>query len=244
MRPTSPWKKYVCRSARLLGDSGWGCLAPRATAGRTPSAPSGCVRARPRVKLRPMLIRREIPGDERAITRVHTAAFAPGDNGTALGAELVDQLRADGDTIAALSLVAEIHHVVVGHGVGSRAHIDDSPSVGLGPLGVLPTHQQHGVGSALMHAVRRQPTRWTSPRPSSSASPLTTADSASSWRSRSASSHPTLSGNRTSRSARSPRGRTAGAAFSATPRRSARSRLPRLGERRRRGRRRRGRRWR
>lgn len=100
-----------------------------------------------------MLIRREIPGDERAITRVHTAAFAPGDNGTALEAELVDQLRADGDTIAALSLVAEIHHVVVGHVVGSRAHIDDSPSVGLGPLGVLPTHQQHGVGSALMHAV-------------------------------------------------------------------------------------------
>jgi putative acetyltransferase len=42
---------------------------------------------------------------------------------------------------------------VVGHVVCSRASIDGRPSVGLGPLGVLPTHQRRGVGQALMHGV-------------------------------------------------------------------------------------------
>ena len=68
-------------------------------------------------------------------------------------AQLVDTLRHDGDVIPALSLVALINDEVVGHVLGSRAGIDGRPSVGLGPLGVLPAHQRRGVGQALMHGV-------------------------------------------------------------------------------------------
>lgn len=68
-------------------------------------------------------------------------------------AKLVDALRDDGDVIPALSLVALINEEVVGHVVCSRASIDGCPSVGLGPLGVLPAYQRRGVGQALMHGV-------------------------------------------------------------------------------------------
>lgn len=68
-------------------------------------------------------------------------------------AKLVDDLRDDGDVIPALSLVALINEEVVGHVVCSRGSIDGCPSVGLGPLGVLPTYQRRGVGQALMHGV-------------------------------------------------------------------------------------------
>lgn len=100
-----------------------------------------------------MLIRRETLKDAPAIFRVHTAAFATDNGRTAPEAALVDQLRAASDSIPALSLVAEISDTVVGHVLGSRAHIDEYCSLGLGPLGVLPAHQQQGVGTALMHAV-------------------------------------------------------------------------------------------
>jgi putative acetyltransferase len=44
--------------------------------------------------------------------------------------------------------VAVINKVVVAHVVSSRASIDGCPSVGLGPLGVLPAYQRRGVGQA------------------------------------------------------------------------------------------------
>lgn len=100
-----------------------------------------------------MLIRRETPADRRAIHAVHNAAFATEDGSISYEATLVDNLRAAGDVIAALSLVTEIDGQVVGHVLGSRAHIDEHLSLGLGPLGVVPSHQKRGVGSALMHAV-------------------------------------------------------------------------------------------
>ena len=68
-------------------------------------------------------------------------------------ARLVDALRDDGDAIPALTLVALSHEQVVGHVVCSRATVDGRPSVGLGPLGVLPAHQRRGIGQALMHGV-------------------------------------------------------------------------------------------
>jgi len=49
--------------------------------------------------------------------------------------------------------VAEDAGRLVGHVVCTRAHVAGTPALGLGPLGVLPTHQKRGVGSALMHAV-------------------------------------------------------------------------------------------
>jgi putative acetyltransferase len=100
-----------------------------------------------------VILRREVPDDRTAIFAVHTAAFALPDGGDVPEARLVDALRDDGDIIPALSLIALIHDEIVGHVVCSRASIDGSPSVGLGPLGVLPTHQHRGVGQALMHGV-------------------------------------------------------------------------------------------
>ena len=97
-----------------------------------------------------MLIRRERPEDEDAVRALHRAAFAPSelDHG-----RLVDDLRADGDAVAPLSLVAERGGSVVGHVVCSWGAVDGRPCLALGPIGVLPAHQRRGVGTALMHAV-------------------------------------------------------------------------------------------
>jgi putative acetyltransferase len=93
------------------------------------------------------------PSDRAAVFAVHTAAFARPDGGEVPEAKLVSALRAAGDVIPALSIVALINEEVVGHVVCSRASIDGRPSVGLGPLGVPPAYHRRGVGQALMHAI-------------------------------------------------------------------------------------------
>ncbi|QKV78373.1 GNAT family N-acetyltransferase [Amycolatopsis sp. Hca4] len=102
-----------------------------------------------------MLIRRETPADRAAIHTVHAEAFRREEGVTPVEAPLVDELRAEGDLINALSLVAVREGTVIGHVCCSRARIgeDTTVAVGLGPLGVLPAHQKSGVGSALVHAV-------------------------------------------------------------------------------------------
>jgi putative acetyltransferase len=96
-------------------------------------------------------IRRERAADIDAIRAVHDAAFGP----SGVEARLVDQLRASRWWLPPFSLVAVADETVVGHVVASRAVLEPSgvPTLGLGPLGVLPTWQGRGVGSALMHAV-------------------------------------------------------------------------------------------
>jgi len=94
-----------------------------------------------------------VPDDRAAIFAVHTAAFATPDGREVVEAKLVDALREDGDVIPALSLVAVLDEAFVGHVVCSRASMEGRPSLGLGPLGVLPAFQRQGVGHALMHAV-------------------------------------------------------------------------------------------
>jgi putative acetyltransferase len=94
--------------------------------------------------------------DQSVVWAVHSAAFGGGADGGGVDvaeARLVDDLRADGDVIAALSIVGVLDGNVVGHVICSRASIADRPSIGLGPLGVLPAYQRRGVGQALMHAV-------------------------------------------------------------------------------------------
>ena len=70
-----------------------------------------------------------------------------------LETRILDRLRADGDVLDALTLVAELHGEVVGHVVCSRATMGEGPSVALGPIAVHPDHQGEGIGSALVAAV-------------------------------------------------------------------------------------------
>jgi putative acetyltransferase len=91
-------------------------------------------------------IRDEREGDQEAIRRVHLEAF-----GGDLEARLVELLRDRGNAIA--SLVAVRDGDVVGHVMFSLMTIeraDGVRGVGLAPVGVLPPHQRHGIGSSLV----------------------------------------------------------------------------------------------
>jgi putative acetyltransferase len=104
----------------------------------------------------PVLVRRELPGDVRAVADVHAGAFAPMyPDGEPIEPGLVDALRVSGAWLPPLALVAVADGVVVGHVCVTRATLlpGDLPALGLGPLGVRESHQRRGVGSALVHAV-------------------------------------------------------------------------------------------
>jgi putative acetyltransferase len=99
--------------------------------------------------LKGVVVRPETPSDYDAVRRVNVEAF-----GQPLEADIVDVLRANGNAI--VSLVAELEGAVVGHALFSPFYIDTPSgtmtSIALGPLAVLPSHQNQGVGSALMLA--------------------------------------------------------------------------------------------
>jgi putative acetyltransferase len=109
-----------------------------------------------------VLIRREAAADHDTIRALHRAAFTHGatDDGRPasdglLEATLVDELRADGDLVPELTLVAvDAQGEVVGHVAMSAATLDGRTGevVALGPIGVKPDLQRDGIGSALMHA--------------------------------------------------------------------------------------------
>jgi len=93
--------------------------------------------------------------DTEAIAAIHAEAFAnPDDPGaTPVEVGLVDDLRNSGCWIPELSLVLAVDDKVIGHVVCTRAWIDGTDVLGLGPIGLLKSHQLQGGGSALMHAV-------------------------------------------------------------------------------------------
>jgi putative acetyltransferase len=101
-----------------------------------------------------MLVRRELAGDEAAISAVTAAAFArPGEDAPA-EAPLVDWLRASPAWIPELSLVAvDPDGEIAGHVLCTRGTVDGAAVLALGPLSVRPDRQRAGVGKALMHAV-------------------------------------------------------------------------------------------
>ncbi len=102
-----------------------------------------------------MQIRQESAGDEQSIGEVHAEAFFVTDSPEAVPPEvgLVEGLRASTAWIPALSLVALENEQVVGHVMCTRAHVDEVPVLGLGPIGIRTVRQNHGIGTALMRAV-------------------------------------------------------------------------------------------
>jgi putative acetyltransferase len=100
-----------------------------------------------------VIVRREAPADVAAARAVQVAAFRKqGVSDEPCEARLLDALRDCDGWLGALTIVAEVGGVVVGHVVTTRGFVGDVPVLGLGPIGVLPSHQGHGVGLALMHA--------------------------------------------------------------------------------------------
>jgi putative acetyltransferase len=92
-------------------------------------------------------VRPETGADQKAIWNVLERAFAP-----SIGeAKLVDELRAAGDLVPELCLVAEDGGQVVGYIAYSRCGLDSGhEALALAPMAVLPERQRDGIGSALV----------------------------------------------------------------------------------------------
>ncbi|WP_166416245.1 GNAT family N-acetyltransferase [Cochlodiniinecator piscidefendens] len=89
-------------------------------------------------------IRAERDTDRKAIYAITEAAFGQPDE-----ANLVDLLRADGDS--AISLVAHRVGVIIGHIMFSPMS-GEKPILGLAPVSVAPVMQGKGVGASLIKA--------------------------------------------------------------------------------------------
>jgi putative acetyltransferase len=99
-------------------------------------------------------IRAEAQDEQGAVRSVHALAFGDGERVP----DLVDALRAAEAALAPLSFVADLGGRVVGHVMLSACRLDALPRLvdvySLSPLGVLPEHQRHGIGTRLIeHAL-------------------------------------------------------------------------------------------
>jgi putative acetyltransferase len=96
-------------------------------------------------------IRPERPEDHPAVRDVNLAAFE-----TAEEADVVDAMRETPEYIPNLSLVAETDQGIVGHIMISEVTIEQEngelTALSLGPIAVLPEHQNKGIGSQLIEA--------------------------------------------------------------------------------------------
>jgi len=98
-----------------------------------------------------MLIRIERSEDVGDIAAVLADAFRrPDVDGTPPEVELVSALRASDAWIPQQSQVAVEDEVVIGYCLCTRALLEGTRVLALGPIGVVPRHQSRGVGSALI----------------------------------------------------------------------------------------------
>ena len=98
-----------------------------------------------------MLIRVERPEDVAGIAAVLADAFGrPGESKTPSEVGLVAALRESDSWVASQSLVAVEGDLIIGHCLCSRAFVDETPVLALGPIGVRQDWQGRGVGSALV----------------------------------------------------------------------------------------------
>jgi putative acetyltransferase len=96
-----------------------------------------------------MMIRPEIVEDCAEIGEVLREAFGQGAE-----AILVERLRAEPGFDPTLSLVALGDGRIAGHAlfspIGIVSDTDETPALGLAPIGVRPAYQRQGIGSALI----------------------------------------------------------------------------------------------
>jgi putative acetyltransferase len=95
-------------------------------------------------------IRAETPEERGEVWKVHALAFGDSERVP----DLVDALRAAKAALPPLSLVAAVGDRVVGHVMLTAGRLDALPRLvdvySLSPLGVLPEHQGHGIGTKLI----------------------------------------------------------------------------------------------
>ncbi|GGI85647.1 N-acetyltransferase [Pseudarthrobacter scleromae] len=103
-----------------------------------------------------LLVRSEAPEDRKAILAVTAGAFAVSPatglkvEGEPVEVRVLRGLFGSKDYLPEFSVVAVLDGEVVGHVISTRGWVGGHGLLGLGPLGVTPRHQRHGIGSALM----------------------------------------------------------------------------------------------
>ncbi|MCU1517083.1 MAG: family acetyltransferase [Pseudarthrobacter sp.] len=111
-------------------------------------------RQQPRPEL---VLRNETPADRDKILALTAEAFAISPatglaaEGEPVEVEVLRQLFDCEEYLPEFSIVAELDGEVVGHVISTRAWVEDHELLGLGPIGVTPRLQRHGIGSALMN---------------------------------------------------------------------------------------------
>jgi predicted N-acetyltransferase YhbS len=103
-----------------------------------------------------LVLRSERPEDRPAILELTAAAFSVSPatglpvDGEPVEVGLLKELFDCDEYLSEFSIVAEQEGEVVGHVISTRGWVGDLELLGLGPIGVVPRLQHHGIGSALM----------------------------------------------------------------------------------------------
>jgi putative acetyltransferase len=102
-----------------------------------------------------VIVRPQRADDYEAIRHIYAAAFRRPEHPESVPLEvgIFEALWEAGDAIPELSFTALSEVGAVGHVTASRATVATDSVVAVGPIGVLPEHQGHGIGSALMDAL-------------------------------------------------------------------------------------------
>jgi predicted N-acetyltransferase YhbS len=106
--------------------------------------------------VREVVLRSEQPGDRDALLALTADAFAVSPvtglpvAGEPVEVKILRELFVAEEYLPEFSIVAELDGEIVGHVISTRAWVDDLELLGLGPIGVTPRLQRHGIGSALM----------------------------------------------------------------------------------------------
>jgi predicted N-acetyltransferase YhbS len=104
-----------------------------------------------------LLLRNETAADRDKILALTAEAFAISPvtglpvEGEPIEVEVLRQLFECAEYLPEFSVVAVLDDEVVGHVISTRGWVGDYGLLGLGPIGVTPRLQRHGIGTALMN---------------------------------------------------------------------------------------------